>query len=152
MMVRLLSTFLDQVPFQVLPKLVWFSTQVAFELIALPIQWTYIRIQRIKNRNTDLFSCDCKMRKYTKPKRCQLRALHVMDLHKVLFQVGFPFKSYVALRTEKRWIHATSLLHVLSQWTFLPISTIALVTLVGLYLPNLESCERKLFYFKWMFL
>jgi len=78
------------------------------------------------------------MRKYTKSKRCQLRALDVVHLQKMKFQVEFPFGSIVALRTEQRWFHATSL-HVLSQRTLKLISTITLVTLVRLRSSNLVA-------------
>jgi len=76
---------------------------------------------------------------FTKPERCQLRALDVVNLHKVHCQVGFSFGTIVALRTEKRWIQATFNLLVLSKGTFLPISTITLVTLVRLFRSNLVS-------------
>ena len=80
---------------------------------------------------------------FTKSQRWQLRALDVVSLHKVKFQGGFYFGSIVALRTEQRWIHATFNLHVLSQGTFVPISTITLVTLVRLFRPNIVSWKQK---------
>jgi len=76
---------------------------------------------------------------FTKSERFQLRALDVVNLHKVNFQVGFSFGTIVALRTEKSWLQTTFNLLVPSQGTFLLISATTLVTLVRLFRPNLVS-------------